>query len=118
VAAVEPDLFREILDFSRGLFKTEKATYHVSAELGNVPPAGDIPDKKLAALFDDNDARQVLHVTFGKVLTTRNQDGKPRFRDRIMHCLEQNEAEHYANLMRHFERHLRPFAHSRKNRKS
>lgn len=115
VAAKQPDLFREILEFARGLFETEKATYHVSAKLEKVPASKELSDDKLTALFDDNDARQVLHVTFGKVLTTRNQEGKPLFRDRIMQCLEQNEAEHYANLVRHFERHLRPFSRSRKS---
>ncbi|KAB2837285.1 MAG: hypothetical protein F9K45_13045, partial [Melioribacteraceae bacterium] len=36
VAAVEPELFREILDFSRDLYVTEKESYHVSADIKKV----------------------------------------------------------------------------------
>ena len=109
IARAEPKLFREILDFSRGLYETEKRTYHVSADLRKVHPANDYADSELESLFDSDDARQVLHVTFGKVLTTRNNDGEYLFRQRILDCLNQNE-ELYAELIeKHFRRHIEPF---------
>lgn len=109
VAQCDPLLFGEILDFARGLYETEKKTYHVSAELKNVPGAKDCEAEDLEALFDQNDARQVLHVTFGKVLTERAKSGEYRFRDDIFRCLQINEDAHYDNLIRHFRRHLDPF---------
>ena len=58
-------LFREILEFSRSLYETEKKTYHVSAVLGNVPASEDLGDDDLPGLFDQDDARHIRrHVPF------------------------------------------------------
>jgi len=104
-----PELFREILDFSRGLYETEKRSYHVSARIGKVPPADSLSDDDLIYLFSDNDARQVLHVTFGKVLTARNDNGNTLFKDRLMECLTEHEEDHYSLLQKHITRHLEAF---------
>jgi tagaturonate epimerase len=109
VAISEPALFREILDFGRGLYETEKKSYHVSAVLANVKPAKEYSDKELVDLFNSNDARQVLHVTFGKVLTEKKADGSYLFKDKILDCLKRNEELHYSLLEKHFIRHLEPF---------
>ena len=63
----------------------------------------------LLELFDQNDARQVLHVTFGIVLTSVDQNGKSIFRDKIYDCLKKNEEVHYNYLINHFKNHLNPF---------
>jgi len=110
VAACEPKLFREILEFSRSLYEHERRTYHVSAELQRVPEAGDLMARDLPALFDDDDTRQVLHVTFGRVLTEKQDDGRYLFKERLMAALEKHEAAHYDNLVAHFRRHTAPFA--------
>lgn len=109
IAASEPDLMREILDFSRTLYEQEKETYHVSAELSKVKPAADYDNRELLELFEQDDARQVLHVTFGKVLTTIGEEGQYLFRDCILQCLVKNEDLHYKFLYKHFRRHLDPF---------
>ena len=109
VAACKPKLFREILDFSRSLYEHERRTYHVSAELARVPAATELKNRDLPALFDDDDARQVLHVTFGRVLTERDPDGEYLFKKRLLAALEEHEAAHYGNLVAHFRRHTAPF---------
>ena len=67
-------------------------------------------DADLPDLLDQFDARQVLHVTFGSVLTATNEDGSSRFRQRILTALKQDEEAHYAALARHLGRHVAPFA--------
>jgi hypothetical protein len=109
IAAREPELFGEILDFARGRYETDKASYHVSAKLERVPSAQACTLERFLRLFDDNDARQVLHVTFGSVLTCKDSAGKPVFKDRILRALEQHEEAHYEYLQRHFRRHIEPF---------
>ena len=109
VAVCDPDLFREILDFARSLYEHERRTYHVSGQLERVPAADTLDDRALMMLLDDEDARQVLHVTFGRVLTERRPEGKSLFKDRIMACLESNEDVHFGNLVTHFRRHTEPF---------
>ena len=110
IASIDPGLFREILDFARGRYEEDKATYHVSADVSEVLPADDLADNELAPLLDQFDARQVLHVTFGSVLTTTEADGSMRFRDRILTALTQDEETHYAVLAKHLGRHVAPFA--------
>ena len=109
VAACDPGLFSEILDFARSLYEHERRTYHVSGRLERVPAADSLDDATLLALLDDEDARQVLHVTFGRVLTERGPDGRTIFKDRIVSCLEDNEDVHFGNLVTHFKRHTQPF---------
>jgi hypothetical protein len=109
VAAVDPEFFGEILDFSRSLYEHERRTYHVSGKLEHVPPASVLGQDELLGLLDDEDARQVLHVTFGRVLTERKKDGSTRFRDLLLICLDSNEETHYGNLVRHFKRHTQSF---------
>ena len=109
VAFAEPEEFRKILDFSRVEYEKEKESYHVSADLKNVHPSENYSDEQLVELFNQNDARQVLHVTFGKVLTTLDQNGKLLFKDIIYNCLVKNEEVHYNYLINHFNNHLNPF---------
>lgn len=109
VASEEPDLFREILDYSRDLYVTEKESYHVSADINNVSASKEYEDKELLDLFNQDDARQVLHVTFGKVLTIKNNDGGYIYKERIYECLNKNEDVHYNYIIKHFKKHLDPF---------
>ena len=109
VAFAEPEEFRKILDFSRVEYGKEKESYHVSAELKNVHSSEKYTDDQLLELFTQNDARQVLHVTFGKVLTTTKENGKYLFKDIIYKCLNLNEDVHYNYLINHFNNHLNPF---------
>ncbi len=106
IAGIDPGLFREVLDFAISRYDEDKATYHVSAELEKVPAPSELKDEELAQVLDQFDARQVLHVTFGSVLTV--DDGE-RFRKRIIAALEQDEEAHYLALEKHLKRHVAPF---------
>jgi hypothetical protein len=106
IATMQPGLFREILDFARERYETDKATYHVSADVAKVPPADTLKDEQLPGLLDDFDARQVLHVTFGSVLT--DDDGE-KFGKQIYAALKTDEEAHYAALEKHLGRHVKPF---------
>jgi len=108
VAAEDSKLFREIYDFCFGLYETEKLSYHVSATLGNLKESSGYNDKELLDLFSSEDARQVLHVTFGKVLTEKLATGY-LFKDKILNCLKENEKTHYTFLTNHFIKHIEPF---------
>jgi tagaturonate epimerase len=110
VAIVNPKMFREIYDFCYGLYETEKKSYHVSADISRLKTsAKEYSDNELINLFNSNDARQLLHVTFGKVLTTRNDSGNYLFKDRIISCLKENEEVHYELIVKHFHKHIEPF---------
>jgi hypothetical protein len=107
IAELDPSLFTEIYIFARERYNTDRASYHVSAELENTPLPDGISD--LTNLFEQFDTREILHVTFGSVLSERTVGGKFRFYDRLMAVLRSNREAYSANLERHFSRHLQPF---------
>jgi len=110
IAKVQPDLFREILDYSREIYETEKRSYHVSADVNKVPAGNECTGEELVGLFEDDqtDARQVMHVCFGRVLSDTNASGEYLFRNRILETLKEHEAVHYDTLQQHFARHFEP----------
>jgi hypothetical protein len=103
ISIAAPDLFRGIMAFARIRCTEDRASHHVSAELRNVPEPKDLVDARLPSLPNQCDARQVLHVTFGSVLTLG--DG---LKERLYATLVAHEETHYAALRRHFVRHLMP----------
>jgi len=109
VAATDPALFREILAFAEAGYATDKATYHVSADPRRFPDPDRLADDQLAGVLDTFDGRQLLHVTFGSVLTAHDDSGGYRFRDRLLEALSADEEGYYALLEAHIGRHLAPF---------
>lgn len=114
VAKVEPGLLREILSFACGQYEEDRKSYHVSGRLDEVPDPKNCTIQELLDLFEQHDTRQILHVTFGKVLTTKNENGNYLFKDRLMTCLNQNEDVHYETMIKHFRKHLVPFIRDQK----
>jgi len=110
IAACEPGLFREILAFARDRYETDKATYHVSADMAKVARPEDLADAELPAVLDAFDARQALHVSYGSVLTA---DGGRRFRGRLMTALRTHEEAYAEALRKHIGRHLAAFLKAR-----
>jgi hypothetical protein len=110
LAAVDTDLFRQIYLFAREHFETDKASYHVSADLTRAPLPEEVPN--CTDLLNQFDARQILHIAFGSVLTGRTADGSYRFHDRFISVLRENAEVYAENLEKHFVRHLEAFAKS------
>lgn len=103
IAKNNPVLFREIVDFALERYPTDRATYHVSAEVEKVPDAANLSDAELVSLLDDFHAREVLHVTFGSVLHHET------FRQPFFDTLRANEETYAGYLEAHFNKHLAPF---------
>ncbi|HEX9189273.1 MAG TPA: tagaturonate epimerase family protein, partial [Vicinamibacteria bacterium] len=89
-AAEDPAFFREVYAFARERYDTDKASYHVSAELAKAPAAADVPEGDLPSLLEHFHAREILHVTFGSVLKEVGPDGGLRFKDRLFGLLRSN----------------------------
>ena len=104
MAAVDPAFFQEIYTFARERYETDRLSYHVSAELKRAPLPNAVTD--WPGLLDQFDAREILHVTFGSVLTDKTATGDWRFYDRFMDFLPANPEAYAANLEKHFIRHL------------
>jgi hypothetical protein len=109
VARLSPPLFRLVYAFSRERYAEDRASYHVSAAIERTPEPDAVSDAGLGDLLDRFDVRQVLHVTFGSVLTARTADGALRFAPAMLELLGGDREVYAGCLERHFVRHLRPF---------
>jgi tagaturonate epimerase len=107
IATLDIDLFRDIYVFAREHYDSDKASYHVSAELSRASVPEEVKD--WPGLLEQFDAREILHVTFGSVLTSKTATGDWRFYDRFMNVLRANPEAYASNLEKHFIRHLTPF---------
>jgi hypothetical protein len=106
VCRVDKELFRSIVQFARQRFETDRASYHISTGSDLVPEASDLQDGELEKVYLDQDhGRQILHVTFGSVLTEKI-DHDYLFRERIRTILRQNRQLHEDVLRDHLGRHI------------
>lgn len=109
IAAADSSLFREIYRFARERYETDRASYHVSADMARVTPEAALSPADLPGTLEQFDTRQMFHVTFGSVLTTTDAGGGYLFRDRFFAALRAHEEAHYQNLAGHLGRHITPF---------
>ncbi|XAL98360.1 tagaturonate epimerase family protein [Phycisphaeraceae bacterium D3-23] len=113
VARHDENLFRQVVTFARGRYDTDKATYHVHATVAGTPTPESLPDavsleREYLELWDEvpegkgftKPGRQVLHCTFGSVLTD------PTLGQAVRSVLESHPETYEAVLADHFARHL------------
>ena len=113
VSRHDPALFRRIVEFARSRYDTDKATYHVSATLDGVPAPSSLAtqsDLERVYLEDwttvapgkgfTNLGRQILHCTFGSVLTS------DEFGPALKAVLTAHPETYKEVLADHFGRHL------------
>jgi hypothetical protein len=112
IAAVDKTLCNEIYSYALHHFEKDKLSYHTSAQIVQAPRPDEITD--WTGLLEQFDAREILHITFGSVLTDKTTDGKLRFYDDIMSILQANRETYFDNLENHFKRHLQPFSSNKK----
>ena len=106
IAAKKPALFREIYVFAREHFAEAAAYYHVTTDLAKAPDPAAMTDVDLKKALLSPDGRQVLHITYGLVLTAQNPDGSYRFRDAIYKTLDVEEDAYADALSLHIQKHL------------
>ncbi|HAB15453.1 MAG TPA: hypothetical protein DCE44_03275 [Verrucomicrobiales bacterium] len=107
VARVNPSLFAEIVSYCRDRFETDRASYHISTtteQIAALPPYSGTQQE--AMYLDEVAGRQLLHVTFGSVLTLGADRKGRRFKDAILEELQTNQAHHAELLEKHFVKHL------------
>jgi len=102
ISVTDPELFRNVMTYALGRYEQDRATYHVSAEIGRVPQPSSLSTDGLRLLLNQFDARQILHVTFGSVLD--------HFGQSLKDSLAQHEEAHYSALQVHLSRHLAGFS--------
>ncbi len=107
LARVDPERFQEVIRYSGERFSEDKVSYHISVTDSDIPGLMQTPKAELEKVFLDQDpGRQLLHVTFGSVLTRgKAADGAP-FRDHLLNVLKAKPELHIEVLEKHLGKHL------------
>ena len=106
IALKNPTLYRKMHEQALERFEQDRATYHVTTDLGVIPDLERLEDEGLAGLMDIVDPRQLLHITYGSLLSGKNSRGNYLFREEIYGTLYDHEQTYYEMLERHIGRHL------------
>ena len=106
VAIKDPSLYREIHQKALDTFEQAKKLYHVTTHIENIPAIDQLSDEELPKLFENNDARQLIHITYGYILNDKNNDGTYKFKDRLYHLWTQYSDLYATMLKEHIGKHL------------
>jgi hypothetical protein len=105
-AAADPGLYRQIHKYALSAFDEARKYYHVTTDLAKIPDVDSLKDAELPGLFDKNDSRQLIHITYGLILNKKGPDGSCEFRDRLYKLWKKNEGVYADALVRHIGKHL------------
>jgi hypothetical protein len=106
VALHDPVLYRELHKFALSVFDEAGKYYHVSAEIKKIPNVDKLSDKELPELFNQNDSRQLIHITYGLILSKKNSDGSFVYKDRLYKFWAYHAEEYAQALVKHIGKHL------------
>ncbi len=106
VAMKDPSLYREMHKFALRAFPEAQKYYHVTTDLTKIPDVDKLSDSELPVLFNNNDSRQLIHITYGLILGAKDGAGCPLFYDRL-YALWAEYADEYSDLIfEHIGKHL------------
>ena len=106
IAVRAPGLYRAIHKYALANFEKDRQSYHVTTNLAAIPDVDSLDDSQLPALMDAVDPRQLLHITYGSLLSHKNDSGEYLYRDDIYSVLYKYEEDYYVNLDRHIGHHM------------
>ncbi|MFO7637030.1 MAG: tagaturonate epimerase family protein [Clostridia bacterium] len=106
IAMKNPSLYRQMHAFSLSRLEQAKKHYQVTADVTRIPDIGRMHDNDLPGLMDMEDSRQLMHITYGLLLSEEDQSGLPVFRDTIYKTLHEYEKEYGDALKKHIGKHL------------
>ncbi len=105
VAIKDPSLYRNIHKYAISKFLDACKFYHVTTNLNNIPSVDDLKDEELPLLFNNNDSRQLIHITYGFILTDKENDIYI-FRDKLYTLWDKEKELYYSLLESHIGHHL------------
>lgn len=106
VAIEDPILYREVHKYALESFLDAKKLYHVTTNLNNIPNVDTLTDDELPSLFKNDDARQLIHITYGHILTDKDSKGNFLFKDQLYRVWNKYSSTYASMLEEHIGRHL------------
>ena len=105
IAKNDKQLMMELYEFALANLNTAKAYYHIDATTENSLQLKDLNLENINSTLDDDMSRQVLHVTFGLILT-HEVNGVKVYKNKIYACLKNHYDDYVYFLNKHIGKHV------------
>jgi hypothetical protein len=106
VARINPSLYRRMHQHALERFNEAAAYYHVTTDVDAIKPLDQVSDAELPEYMNEDNARQLLHITYGILLQAKDNSGKSLFKEEFYRTLIDNEEEYAQSLKNHIGKHL------------
>ena len=114
VALKDPALYREVHQYALEAFSEARKYYHVTTDITKIPALDKLTDADLPGLFEQNDSRQLIHITYGLILSKKDGgganaggvNGGAAFKERLYKFWKENAEEYAQALEKHIGKHL------------
>jgi tagaturonate epimerase len=101
ISEKNPEFFRTIYKTALEALPAARKYYHITPNLSNVPASDKLPsDADLPKLLQNNDIRQVLHITYGEMFKNKE------FKKELYQILNDNIEAYWASVSNHIGKHL------------
>lgn len=105
ISVKNPALYRRMHKYAMKCFDEAKTFYHVTTDLSVIKDIDQVSDGDLVHYLDDNNSRQLMHITYGFLLEAK-ENGKNVFKDEFYETLISYSAEYEKCLISHIGKHL------------
>lgn len=106
VSEINPSLYRRMHKYAFDHFEEAKKYYHVTTDISAIKDIDKVSDGELVGYMNDNNARQLIHITYGLLLQAKDSNSKYLFKDEFYKTLNENEEKYDRALMNHIEKHI------------
>ena len=99
IAYKDPELYRDMHKCALENVEAMLKLYHITADFNKIPALDSLSDSELPSLMTMPEARQLLHINYGPILTGE-------LRERFFSAMHKFEADYDARIEAHFDKHL------------
>ena len=99
IAYKDPQLYRDMHQCALDNVADMLKLYHITADFNKIPALATLSDAELPALMNMPEARQLLHINYGPILTGN-------LRERFFKAMHLFEADYDKRIEAHFDKHL------------
>ena len=99
ISRKDPQLYRDMHQCALDNVADMLKLYHITADFNKIPALSTLSDAELPALMTMPEARQLLHINYGPILTGA-------LRERFFKAMHKFEADYDAQIEAHFDKHL------------
>ncbi|OLS40941.1 tagaturonate epimerase family protein [Bacillus sp. MRMR6] len=106
IAKFNPGLYRRMHQYALEHLDEALKYYHITPDLSTIVPLDSVSDADLPEYMKNDAARQVIHVTYGILLTAKDEAGIFLFKDEFFQTLNDMEEEYRQALVSHIGKHV------------